>query len=510
MPGGYGIDSHALLETVSEIVIAIDETGTVRYANSALEAALGCTAEEVVGQPVWQLIHPEDSAPLRQVLERPAAGDGDLASSLEFRGRHGDGSWRTFEARLSHFESSAGAPAIAIAARDITEQRRLEDHLRQAQKMEAVGLLASGIAHDFNNLLTGIRGYADLLLRDPTLSEPHRHDVHEIGKAAYRAAGLTRQLLAFSRRQDLKPQVIDPSAIIADLEKMLQRLIHENIEIRTSIPQKRGWIAADRSQFEQVVINLAVNARDAMPNGGVLQIDVDELELSETTARHHPPLQPGNYVCISVSDTGAGMDEETRQQIFEPFFTTKEPGKGTGLGLSTVQAIARKSGGIVSVSSAPGSGSHFQVILPRVQQAETGNPPAEQRASERDGRGTETVLLVEDETVVRNLARRVLAAKGYRVLTASDGAEAKQIAEQYQGEIHLLVSDVVMPNLGGGELARYLLQVRPTLRVLLVSGHAADSIGLEITDTRITFLAKPFTADSLTAKARQILDAYRG
>ncbi len=505
--GSHGVDCRALLESVSEIVMVIDEAGMIHYLNSSFEAILGYPGGEELGRPVWRLVHPDDVGLLTQRLARRLRGEGDPARVLEIRTRHRDGSWRTLEARSRAFRLDADTPAVVVTARDVTEQVRLEGHLRQAQKMEAVGLLASGIAHDFNNLLTGIRGYADLLLRDLTITDARRHDVEEIRKAAYRATGLTRQLLAFSRRQDLEPQILDPGAVIADLEKMLQRLIHENIEVRTRMPRDRGWIAADRSQLEQVVINLAVNARDAMPEGGVLEIDVDELELDEVTAYHYPPLQPGHYVRIRVSDTGSGMDEEVRRQIFQPFFTTKEPGKGTGLGLSTVQALARKSGGIVSVESAPGAGSTFQVILPRVQM-ETATTPTEHPPADRDGQGSETVLLVEDEPVVRNLAQRVLQLKGYRVLTASDGDEARRIAEQYQDEIHLLISDVVMPQLGGAELARLLLRSRPCIRVLLISGHADENvINGDFNGSRIAFFEKPFTPDFLIRRVRELLDA---
>jgi PAS domain S-box-containing protein len=508
--GGSGIDCRALLEFVSEIVIVIDEAGTIQFLNPSFETVLGYPISEQIGMPVWPLVHPDDLGLLSQGLARRLRGEGDPARVLEIRGRHQDGSWLILEVRSRGLQLDTDSPLAVVTARDVTEQARLKDQLRQALKMEAVGLLASGVAHDFNNLLTGIRGYADLLLRDLTLEDQWRHDIEEIRKAAYRATGLTRQLLAFSRRQELEPQILDPGEVIADLEKMLQRLIYENIEVRTTMPRDTGWIAADRNQLEQVVINLAVNARDAMPDGGVLAIDVDELELDEEMAHEYPPLEPGHYVRIRVSDTGSGMDEETRRHIFQPFFTTKEPGKGTGLGLSTVQALARKSGGVVSVESTPGVGSTFQVILPRVQTEVVVKPAAEQPV-EFGGPASETVLLVEDEPVVRNLVHRVLQLKGYRVLAASDGDEARRIAERYPEEIHLLISDVVMPRLGGAELARLLLRTRPCMRVLLISGHAAEEmLNGEIDGSRIAFFEKPFTPDSLIQKVRELLSSDRG
>lgn len=506
-PGKCGVDCAALLDTVSDLVMVVDEDGVVRYLNSSSETVLGYPAGEGIGREIWDLVHPEDLAPLRRKLTRRLRGEGGPGRSLEVRGASHDGSWRNLEVRVAPFSLDDGAPAVVVTARDLTELRRVEDQLRQAQKMEALGLLASGVAHDFNNLLTGIRGYADLLSRDMTLTDPRRHDVEEIRKAAYRATTLTRQLLAFSRRREFEPQIIDPAEVITDLEKMLRRLIYESIELRTTVHEDAGAIAADRSQLEQVVINLALNGRDAMPDGGVLEIEVGQLVLDQRSVRDYQPLEPGRYVQIRVTDTGSGMDEETRRQIFEPFFTTKEPGKGTGLGLSTVDALARKSGGIVTVETTPGRGSSFRVILPRVQ-LEAGTRKSEEKTPRFDGRGSETVLLVEDEAVVRNLMYRVLQLKGYRVLTACDGREALQIAERFSEEIQLLISDIYMPRMGGVELARRLVDSRPGLRVLFISGHAGGKFDPgEIGTTRIAYADKPFTPESLVRKVREFLDA---
>lgn len=364
-PPARGVaDFRALLEAISEIVCIVDQHGAIRYLNTAAAAALGNGAGDCIGLPAWHLAHPEEAEEVRRWLERRLRGEGGAGEVLEFRVRRNDGAWRILEARADchHLDST---PALALFARDLTEQRRLEERLRQAQRLEAAGLLASGIAHDFNNLLIGIKGYAELLLHDPTLREPHRRDVDEIGKAAHQASGLTRQLLAFVRRQTIEPERIDPAAVLADLERLLELLVDEKIELRTAIQRQSGCIEADRSQFEQIVINLVINARDAMPEGGLLTLELDELTLDEPGACKYQPLPPGRYVRLRVSDTGRGMDEETRRRIFEPFFTTKGPDGGTGLGLSNVQEIVQRCGGAIVVESAPGSGATFHVLLPR-------------------------------------------------------------------------------------------------------------------------------------------------
>lgn len=371
--------------------------------------------------------------------------------------------------------------------------------------MEAVGRLAGGVAHDFNNLLTAISGHAQILLEDLPADDPARADIEEISRAADRAADLTRQLLAFSRKQMLRPQVLDPNALIGEIQKMLRRLIGEDIELITRLAPDLGAVRADPGQLEQVIMNLAVNARDAMPTGGRLLIETRNVELGEDDARRLAPLQPGPHVVLIVSDTGAGMDESTRERIFEPFFTTKEKGKGTGLGLSTVYGIVQQSGGHIWVYSEPGQGTTFKIYLPRVD----ARPEAAPAPSDADGahNGREVVLLVEDEDAVRSLARRILEKRGYTVLTARTGPEALRIAERHDGPIHLILTDVVMPEMSGRELAERIAPTRPDARTLFMSGYTEDDVLRRgVLNEGAAFLEKPFTPSALAQKVREVLD----
>jgi two-component system cell cycle sensor histidine kinase/response regulator CckA len=388
--------------------------------------------------------------------------------------------------------------------RDVTERRRLEESLRQSQKMEAVGRLAGGIAHDFNNLLTAINGYSSLVLRLLSETHPARGDVLEIRKAGERAAGLTEQLLAFSRRQVLRPEILDLNAVVEDMKNMLGRLIPENIALEAHLSPNVGTVRADRGQLEQVIMNLAVNARDAMPEGGRLILETDNAELGVRFAQLHPELVPGPYVMLAVSDTGAGMDEETRARVFEPFFTTKQVGKGTGLGLSTVYGIVRQSGGHVSVYSEVGGGTVFKIYLPREEATSTEAP--EPRAAITEAPGAETILLAEDEDGVRTLIEKLLEEAGYRVLAAGTAEEALRLGQDHSGPIHLLLTDVVMPGMGGPELAGRLAEDRAGLRVLYTSGYtdAAVMDRGELPPGAL-FLQKPFTPAALTAKVREAL-----
>jgi two-component system cell cycle sensor histidine kinase/response regulator CckA len=366
-----------------------------------------------------------------------------------------------------------------------------------------VGKLAGGVAHDFNNLLTAIIGYSDLMLLRLPESNSLRRNVEEIKKAGHRAASLTRQLLAFSRKQVLQVKVINLNSVISDMEKMLERLIGEDVEMRTVMEKTLGSVKADPSQIEQVLLNLVVNARDAMPRGGKLTIKTANIYLDEDYAMHHLSVKAGPCVLLAVSDTGCGMNEETRAHIFEPFFTTKR--NGTGLGLSTVYGIVKQSGGNIWVYSEEGKGTTFKVYLPRVdEEAEEYERSAK---ATRTPRGTETVLLVEDEEMVRHLARDVLGLNGYRALEAVDAQAAVDICEQHRGRIHLLLTDVVMPGMSGRELATRLTEIRPEMKVLYMSGHTDDAIvhhGVLNADTE--FLEKPFTPDMLARKVREVLD----
>ncbi len=392
-----------------------------------------------------------------------------------------------------------------MIAEDITERRALEDQLRQSQKMEAVGRLAGGVAHDFNNLLTVIRGYSELMLEELREADPLRAEVTEIKKAADRAASLTRQLLAFSRQQVLAPKVLDLNSVVHNMDQLLRRLLGEDIHLVTILDSGLGRTKADPGQIEQVLMNLALNARDAMPRGGKLTIETMNVDLDENYCREHVAVTPGPYVMFAVSDTGSGMSEKVRSRIFEPFFTTKEVGKGTGLGLSTVYGIIKQSEGYVWVYSEIGIGSTFKIYLPRV------DAPADITFSPNGVptyRGTETILLVEDEDGVRALVRQVLNKYGYKVLEARSGAEAILLHENAVGPIHLLLTDVVLEQMGGRQLAEHLLKNNADMRVLYISGYADDAIvqhGVLAADTE--FLQKPFTTEALAQKVRQVLDS---
>ena len=389
---------------------------------------------------------------------------------------------------------------------DISDFKQLEEQLRQSQKLEAIGMLAGGIAHDFNNLLTVIRGYSDLTLMRLSEEDPLHRNISEVKKAAERAAGLTRQLLAFSRKQVLQPKVLDLNAVVSELEKMLRRLIGEDIGLRTVLESDLGSVKADPGQIEQIIMNLAVNARDAMPQGGKLTIETTNVYLDEDYAKVHIAVIPGPYVMFAVSDTGTGMDSRTQARIFEPFFTTKEKGKGTGLGLSTVYGIVKQSGGNIWVYSEVGQGTTFKVYLPRVDEG----AQEYKRSAETEGaiQGSETILLAEDEEMVRKLARQVLEMHGYQVLEAANGGAALLICERHKEPIHLLITDVIMPEMSGRELADRLAQLRPEMKVLYMSGYTDNAIVHQgVLDEGANFIQKPFPTDALARKVREVLDA---
>jgi PAS domain S-box-containing protein len=398
-----------------------------------------------------------------------------------------------------------GRPAQIVLAYDVTERRSLEEQLRQSQKLEAVGQLAGGVAHDFNNLLTVITGYSDLSLRRLDKDSPFRSSLEEIKKAGERAASLTRQLLAFSRKQVLQPKVLQLNAVVADIEKMLRRLIGEDIDSLTVLEPSLGQIKADPGQIEQVILNLAVNSRDAMPQGGKLTIETANVYLDNQYVKRHTAIQPGHYVMLAVSDTGYGIDAETQAHMFEPFFTTKEQGKGTGLGLSTVYGIVKQSGGHLWVYSEVGKGTTIKIYLPRVDEIteseEGGDTPADLP------RGRETVLLTEDEEQVREMIRMILEMNGYHILEAASGEEALAIYKQHEGQIDLVMTDVVMSQMSGRELTQSLEILHPGIKVLYMSGYTDDAIVRHgLLDEEIAFLQKPFTPDALMRKVRAVLD----
>jgi nitrogen-specific signal transduction histidine kinase/CheY-like chemotaxis protein len=388
----------------------------------------------------------------------------------------------------------------------VTERKQLEKQLRQAQKMEAIGLLSGGIAHDFNNLLGVIIGYSEILEDRLEQNSDLRKGVEEIKKAGQRAVSLIRQLLAFSRQQVLAPRVLNLNAVVADTEKMLQRLIGEDVQLTTVLASELWQVRADQGQIEQVIMNLAVNARNAMPEGGKLIIETRNVHLDREYILRHPPTVPGNYVMLVVTDTGIGMDEQTRSHIFEPFFTTKELGKGTGLGLSTVYGIVKQSGGYVWVESEPGLGSTFKVYLPQVAEAVPLSHPSDVATGPLQG--SETILLVEDEEPLRTLTRMILEQGGYTVLEANGGSQAIEIARQHRGPIHLLLTDMVMPGMNGLAVAENLIPVRPEMKVIYMSGYTNFTTSQQL-DSEAIFLPKPITRDALLLKLHEVLKLYK-
>src|SRR5579872_1037210 len=400
--------------------------------------------------------------------------------------------------------SYGGKDAELAVVSDVTGRRKLEDQLRQAQKMEAVGMLAGGVAHDFNNLLTIITGYSQLILNNLREQDPNRHSVEQIMKAGERAAALTKQLLAFSRRQVLQLKVLEINKLVTGLSSMLQRLIGEDIDLRLALHPDLGRVSADPGQLEQVLMNLVVNARDAMPKGGALTVENANVWLDRSYAGRHANVKPGPYILLPVSDSGTGMDQATQARLFEPFFTTKGSSQGTGLGLSTVFGIIRQSGGSIEVYSEPGRGTSVKVYLPRIDQ------PAAIESDEESGavaRGTETILLVEDDEMVRSLVRETLEREGYKIMDAAGPEDAIRLANEFHQKIHLMITDVVMPKVNGRELADKLSRRRPDMKVLYMSGYTDNAIvNSGLLHREVAFLQKPFTPGALAAKVREVLE----
>ena len=501
----------SLVEQSSDVITIIEPNGKVLYESPSVERVFGYSVAEALGRKLGEYVHPDSRAEVGEVMTRLCKKPG-MRGHVEFRLLHKDGQYVDVEAVMTNLLDDPNIRGIVINSRNIAERKKAEEalheseeQLRQSQKMDAVGQLAGGVAHDFNNLLAVIIGYSDLLLmRTSGLREDSQRKIEQISKAANRAAGLTRQLLAFSRKQVLQPKSLDLNTVVGDMDKMLKRLIGEHIEMLTILDPKLGIVKADPGQVEQVLLNLAVNARDAMPSGGKLTIETANVVLDARYTQAHRSVEPGPYVMLAVSDTGVGMSHEVKARIFEPFFTTKEKDKGTGLGLSTVYGIVKQSGGSIWVYSEPGQGTTFKVYLPQVDQdADIDAAPAS-----ADYRGAETVLLVEDEESVRQIANEILTMNGYRVLQASHGNEALNVSLQHEGVIDLMVTDVVMPVMGGPELARKLALTRPEMRVLYMSGYTDDAIvhhGVLLEGT--AFVQKPFTAEAFSRKLREAISA---
>ena len=502
----------AIVEWSSDAIIGIDLAGNITSWNRSASQLFGHGEAEAQGRSIEMLTPDSLRAESTQLFARVVTRGESIEHHHTVR-RRKDGTHVEISLTLSPIRGSDGKiNGISAIARDMSERRRAEaallrteQQLREAQKMEAVGLLAGGIAHDFNNLLSVIVGYTELVLESLAPEHPARSDLLEVRSASASAVSLTRQLLAFSRRQMLQPRVINLNQIIGNLERMLRRLIGAHVSLALHLSADLGRVSADPSQIEQVVMNLAINGRDAMPQGGTLTITTANVTLDDEHA-DELNLTSGDHVMLAVSDTGCGIDQATKERIFEPFFTTKEKGKGTGLGLSTALGIVQQSKGAIEVDSAPGLGTTFRIYLPRTErpaQSAYSVPPA------RDGRkGWETVLLVEDDDQVRALARTALRRCGYQVLESYHGEHALQVCHQYTGTIHLLLTDVVMPRMGGRELADRIAAIRPKTKVLFMSGYASDVVsqGGKL-DEGVALLHKPITPTSLAAKVREVLDA---
>ncbi len=503
---------RSILENIQDGYIEVDLAGNFTFVNGVVCRRLGYSREELIGMNNRQYTDETTAKKAYQLYNR-VYRTGEPVRNFEEEVIRKDGTRWIYELSVSLIRNPEGKPiGFQGISRDITERKRaekemaaLQEQLRESQKMEAIGRLAGGIAHDFNNLLTVIKGYSQLSLMELKEGDPLKGNIEEIQKGSQRAADLTRQLLAFSRRQVMEMKVLDLNTLLRDLDKMLRRIIGEDIELTTLLANDLGRVKIDPGQIEQVIMNLAVNAKDAMPSGGKLTIETANAVLDESYARNHADVKPGRYVMFSVSDTGVGMTPEVRERLFEPFFTTKQKGRGTGLGLSTVYGIVKQSGGNIWVYSEPGHGTTFKIYLSRVD--EPLEQLREKTTREELLRGSETVLVVEDEEKVRQLTVEILGKQGYSVLDASQGDDALAISEKHKGPIHLILVDVVMPGISGTELTKRLAFLRPETKILYMSGYTDNAIVHHgVLEKGVNYIQKPFTIDELTRKVREALD----
>ena len=503
---------RAMVQESSDVIAVYTAEALFTYVSPSAQKLLGYDPAALIGTSAFDLVHPDDQEAVRQAFHRTLM-HAQYSTAHLFRIRHADGSWRHFETLARNLIDHPQIRGVVVTHRDVTERMQsdaqvtqLREQLLQSQKMEAIGRLAGGIAHDFNNLLTSIIGYADLVLRGPRVDGETGEAVREIEAAAYRAADLTRRLLAFSRKQVLQSKVVDVNELVLNLEKMLKRMIGEDVRLESRLSPSLGRVRADPMQLEQVIINLAVNARDAMPNGGTLRIDTENVEVGPGSILTPADVAPGEYAMIVVTDTGHGMDDQVKAHLFEPFFTTKAPGKGTGLGLATVYGIVRQSGGQVEVSSAPGRGAAFRIYLPVVQEERSAEADAQRGCMDRGG--SETILVVEDEESLLRMMVQSLKSCGYTTLSASSAAAAIELLEKGgHGTISLLLTDIVMPSMGGPDLAKEVRKRLAGVKVLFISGYPAGEITAEqLLEEGAGFLSKPFSLKDLAANVREVLD----
>lgn len=489
-----------ITENTSDLIAILDDQHHFRYISPSVTTLLGHTPEELIGHDAFSLIHPDDlprsDEYWRAMLQR-------TRTTVTFRYRHASGDWRWIECIVRTVEQGHELTTIVVG-RDITERRELEERLLQIQKMDALGRLSGGIAHDFNNMLAVIAGCTELARQLLPADHPATGELIEIQHATERATALTRQLLAFAHRQRFEPRPIDLNTLILDMQKLLRRLIRENIALHTRLAPDLWLVRADPGQIEQVLVNLAINARDAMFDGGVLTITTENAVIDEAFSSRHPSLNPGMYVRLTVSDTGVGMDEETRRRAFEPFFTTKKAGEGTGLGLATCYGIVVQHGGAIELTSEPGCGTTVIIHLPRAYPA--GETVALETSEQIDLKGSETILLVEDDPAVRALTERVLRSHGYTVLEAGDGYEALAIAAG-EHPIHLLLSDHVIPHMSSESLVHHLTSLIPAMKVLFMSGYVVEPRPADQALQEAPVLQKPFTPHALLQQVRAVLDS---
>jgi two-component system, cell cycle sensor histidine kinase and response regulator CckA len=489
-----------LIENASDLITVVNAEGMIRFQSPASERVLGYRPAELLNRSCFEFIHPDDHARGRASIQR-VLRDPIPASPIEYRVRHKGGTWLVMQSIGRQLPAEGFESVLVVNSRDVTAQKHLEAQLRQAQKLEAIGQLAGGVAHDFNNLLLVITGHSALLAQDKALKGPSKNSVIEILRAAEQAAGLTQQLLAFSRQQLLTPKLVDLNSVVSETRSLLRRLIGEDVHLVTELQRRLRPVKVDPSQLQQVILNLAVNARDAMPQGGTLTLKTRNLALESPPQTD--PLTPGQ-VLLEVIDTGCGMTPEVQARIFEPFFTTKPEGKGTGLGLAVAHGIIQQSGGRIQVRSHPGAGTAVSIYLPAAK------GPVEKpkkSAPGKSAKGKETILLAEDEEAVRHVTARILETFGYRVLQARSGEEALSLAQNHPDTINLLLADVVMPGMSGRQLADALHARNPGLKVLFQSGYTDDAVLRHgVIQAEVAFLQKPFTPNALAKKVRQMLE----